>query len=257
MRYAASNPRMRAALLPLLLCTSSLLPCERALAQTDPSPTQAGSDARPSAAVELEAPQQARSPSPPDPTDYGAVATATRLARPLRQVASTVHVMPRQELDLNPGLTTDAVLRSEPSVATFRRSSSLTADPSAQGLNLRGVGPSGVSRSLVLLDGVPVNDPFAGSIYWRALPRLGLARAEIVPGGGSALYGSSALSGVVQLFSRDTRAQAFEGDFSYGSFDTFWLTGRGAGRNARLPAGKQARRVDRSTRQDTSAVARR
>ncbi|HEX6242795.1 MAG TPA: TonB-dependent receptor, partial [Polyangiales bacterium] len=177
------------------------------------------------------APEASASPNNDAAADYGAVATATRLARPARLVAATVSVIPRQELDLSPNLTTDAVLRSVPSVATFRRSTSLAADPSAQGLNLRGVGPSGVSRSLVLLDGVPANDPFAGSIYWRSLPRLGLDRAEIVPGGGSALYGSSALSGVVQLFSRDPRVRAFEGDLSYGSLNTWWLNARAAGGN--------------------------
>ncbi|HTU58797.1 MAG TPA: TonB-dependent receptor plug domain-containing protein, partial [Polyangiales bacterium] len=90
------------------------------------------------------------------PAEYSAVAAATRLARPLRQVSAAVTVISRAELDQNPALSSDSVLRSVPSLATFRRSTSLTADPSAQGLNLRGVGPSGVSRSLVLLDGVPV-----------------------------------------------------------------------------------------------------
>jgi iron complex outermembrane receptor protein len=161
--------------------------------------------------------------------EYGAVATATRLARPARLVAASVTVIPTRELTLHPGQTTDAVLRTAPALATFRRSSSLVADPSSQGLNLRGVGPSGVSRSLVLLDGAPVNDPFAGSIYFRALPRLGLERAEIVPGGGSALYGSSALSGVVQLISRDTRTRALEGELSYGSMNTWQLAARAAG----------------------------
>lgn len=160
---------------------------------------------------------------------YKAVATATRLARPLAQSAAAVTVIPRAEIDLNPTLATDSLLRSVPSLATFRRSTSLTADPSAQGVNLRGVGPSGVSRSLVLLDGVPVNDPFAGSVYFRGLPRLGIERAEIVPGGGSALYGSSALSGVVQLVSRDTRQRALEADVSYGSLQTWFAAAHAAG----------------------------
>jgi outer membrane receptor protein involved in Fe transport len=159
--------------------------------------------------------------------EYGAVATATRLPRPLSSVPATVTVLRREELDANPALTTDGALRIVPSVMTFRRSTSLTADPSSQGLNLRGVGPSGVSRTLVLVDGVPANDPFAGSIYWRALPRLGLDRIEIVPGGGSALYGSAALSGVVQLISRST-APSFDADALYGRFNTLQLAARGA-----------------------------
>jgi outer membrane receptor protein involved in Fe transport len=130
------------------------------------------------------------------------VITATRLPRPLRDVPDTVIVLPREELDRSPAAELDGVLRSVPSAATFRRTSSLVSDPSAQGLNLLGLGPSGVSRSLLLLDGLPVNDPFGGWIYWRSLPKLGIERIEVAPGGSSALYGSYALGVVVQMFSR-------------------------------------------------------
>ncbi|HEY6880256.1 MAG TPA: TonB-dependent receptor [Polyangiales bacterium] len=170
---------------------------------------------------------QTTTEAPATEPEYGAVATATRLPRPAGTVPATVTVLRREEIDQNPALTTDALLRSVPSVMTFRRSTSLTADPSSQGLNLRGVGPSGVSRTLVLVDGVPANDPFGGSIYWRALPRLGVDHIEIVPGGGSALYGSAALAGVVQLFSR-SYAPRFEADALYGSLNTLSLAARGA-----------------------------
>lgn len=159
--------------------------------------------------------------------EYGAVATAARLARPLREEPASVTVLSREEIALHPILTTDALLRSLPSALTFRRNVSLVADPSAQGLNLRGVGPSGVSRTLVLVDGVPANDPFSGSIYWRAPPRLGIGRIEVVPSGSSALYGSSALAGVVQLLSRPVTT-SYEGETSYGSFHTFHFAARAA-----------------------------
>jgi outer membrane receptor protein involved in Fe transport len=173
-------------------------------------------------------------PPPPEPpasgpllpvaaaTDFKARATATRTpdARPS---TATVTRVDRVAIDRSPALTTDGVLRSLPSVATFRRSSSLVADPSSQGLNLRGLAPSGVSRTLVLIDGIPANDPFGGWVYWRALPRLGLDHIEVVPGGGSALYGSAALGGVVQLFARPPSQQGVELDASYGSLDTLAL----------------------------------
>jgi outer membrane cobalamin receptor len=113
----------------------------------------------------------------------------------------------------------DEALRSDPSFATFRRSSSLVADPSSQGVNLRGVGPSGVSRALVLEDGVPLNDGFGGWVYWGSVPRLSLDRVEIAPGASSALYGSSALGGVVQLISRPIADRA-ELELQGGSFGT-------------------------------------
>jgi outer membrane receptor protein involved in Fe transport len=170
------------------------------------------------------------------------VVTATRLPRPQREVPATVVVMPRRELEASPLLTVDALLRTLPSAATFRRSSSLVADPSSQGLNLRGVGPSGVSRSLVLLDGVPVNDPFGGWVTWRALPRLGLERIEVVPGGGSALWGSAALGGVVQLVSRalPEAGGALDADASYGLLQTLHAGARAAAGAGRVRGGLEA-----------------
>lgn len=185
------------------------------------APTQAERDA-----------EAAGTPPPEDkPSEVrGTVVTATRLARPVRDVPTTVIVLPRAELERSPTLTQDALLRTVPSAATFRRTSSLVSDPTAQGLNLRGLAPSGVSRSLVLMDGVPVNDPFGGWVYWRALPRLGLERVEVVPSGGSALYGSAALGGVVQLVSRPIDGRSIEGDVAVGLLGTGLFAARVADR---------------------------
>jgi outer membrane receptor protein involved in Fe transport len=130
------------------------------------------------------------------------VVTGTRTPRPVRDAAEAVTVLPRAELERSATKTVDELLRGVPSFGVFRRSSSVVADPSSQGVNLRGIGPSGVSRSLVLVDGVPANDPFGGWVYWRAIPRMGIERIEVVPGGGSAVYGNYALGGVTQVFSR-------------------------------------------------------
>ncbi|AKF83906.1 ligand-gated channel protein [Myxococcus fulvus 124B02] len=165
----------------------------------------------------------------PDSTSR-TVVTGTRLPRPIRDVPATTVVLPREEIDRSPTLTQDTLVRSLPSVATFRRTPSLVSDPTAQGLNLRGLAPSGVARTLVLLDGVPVNDPLGGWVFWRSLPRLGLERIEVVPGGGSALYGSSALGGVVQLISRPITGPALDADVSYGNRGTGLVAARGAQR---------------------------
>src|SRR5437667_4841172 len=148
------------------------------------------------------------------------VVTATRTPRPIRDVAAVVIVVPRAELERSPAKTLDELLPLVPSLGLFRRSSSLAADPSSQGVTLRGVGPSGVSRSLVLVDGIPANDPFGGWVYWRAIPRLGIERLEVVPGGGSALYGNYALSGVSQVVSRPIVSQSVQASGEYGSFSS-------------------------------------
>jgi outer membrane receptor protein involved in Fe transport len=189
-----------------------------------------------------EPPQGAAEPPPASAvaepaTPHGTVVTATRLPRPVRDVPATVIVLPRSEIDRSPSLTQDSLLRTVPSAATFRRTASLVSDPTAQGLNLRGLAPSGVSRSLVLVDGIPANDPFGGWVYWRSLPRLGIDRIEVVPSGGSALYGSAALGGVVQIFSRPiTERLSLEGDVAYGLLGTGQLAARAAHRWGRVGA---------------------
>lgn len=93
----------------------------------------------------------------------------------------------------------DDVLREVPGFSLFRRTSSWTANPTTQGASLRGLSASGSSRVLVLADGVPLNDPFGGWVYWDRVPRSAIERIETVRGGG-ALYGPDAIAGVIQLF---------------------------------------------------------
>ncbi len=133
------------------------------------------------------------------------VVTAGRTPQGPDTVAATLRVLPADTLRHTPATTLDAALRSVPGFSLFRRSDSLSANPTAQGVSLRGLGPSGASRSLLLLDGVPLNDPFGGWVAWSKLPREGLARAEIVPGGGATAWGNAALGGVLQLFSLPLR----------------------------------------------------
>ncbi len=145
------------------------------------------------------------------------VVTSARSPEPAAQATGPVTVVPGAEIERAKSL--DEALRRDPSFAVFRRSSSLVADPSSQGVNLRGIGPSGVSRALVLEDGVPLNDGFGGWMYWGSVPRLGIERVEIAPGASSALYGSSALGGVIQVLTRPIEDRA-ELELQGGAFGT-------------------------------------
>jgi iron complex outermembrane receptor protein len=155
------------------------------------------------------------------------VVTGTRTPRRVRDVAEAVTVLPRTEIDRSPTKTVDELLRGVPSFGLFRRTSSVVADPSAQGVNLRGIGPSGVSRSLVLVDGIPANDPFGGWVYWRAIPRTGIERVEVVPGGASALYGNYALGGVTQVISRPI-SRSVAASTECGTYESCLAGGRAA-----------------------------
>lgn len=85
----------------------------------------------------------------------------------------------------------------------FRRSDSRSANPSAQGVTLRALGGNASSRALVLLDGVPMTDPFFGYVPLSALAPEGLGGVRVTRGGGSGPFGAGALAGTIELTSAD------------------------------------------------------
>jgi len=128
--------------------------------------------------------------------------------------------MTQKEINLSGALTIDDVLRQVPGFSLFRRSGGLTANPTAQGVSLRGVGANGASRAVVLLDGVPLNSPFGGWVYWNRLPRVAVQSARIYNGGTSDLYGSGALGGVINLDTKTTPATFLDFEASGGNNTT-------------------------------------
>ncbi|MDP1630491.1 MAG: TonB-dependent receptor [Caulobacter sp.] len=96
----------------------------------------------------------------------------------------------------------DAALTLVPGVQLFRRTSSAAANPTTQGITVRAIAGSGAGRSLVTLDGVPLNDPFGGWVIWSGLPPAAVEGALVVRGAGSGPYGAGALTGTVQLAER-------------------------------------------------------
>lgn len=102
-----------------------------------------------------------------------------------------------------PGTNIDDRLRNVPGFSLFRRSSSVVANPTTQGVSLRGIGSSGASRTLVLWDGIPANDPFGGWVYWTRFAPEELARVEVSRGASTSLFGDRALGGAIHLFSRE------------------------------------------------------
>jgi len=146
--------------------------------------------------------------------------TATRIERRLADTAASVVVLSSEELESTAAGTIDDAIRQVPGFSLFRRSGSRFANPTTQGVSLRGLGASGASRALVLADGIPLNDPFGGWVYWGQVPRLSLGRVEVLRGAGSDLYGSAALGGVVQLLRREPTEPALAVEASYGERET-------------------------------------
>jgi outer membrane receptor protein involved in Fe transport len=156
--------------------------------------------------------------------------TATRTETRLADTPASVVVLGREEIAATPAATADDMLRQVPGFTLFRRAGSRVANPTTQGVTLRGIGASGASRAAVLDDGIPLNDPFGGWVYWGRISRLSLERVEVMRGGGSHLYGSGAMGGVVQFFRRrdpSTLAELAGGTQSTESASAFIVIPRG------------------------------
>lgn len=125
------------------------------------------------------------------------VVSATRSPEPLARIPASATVLTREQIERTPfreGHQADDLLRYVPDVQPSNLSSRYN-HPTAQAVSLRGLGNR---RALVLLDGVPLNDGFGGWINWGMVPNT-IERIEVVPGGGSNLYGTWAMGGVIHL----------------------------------------------------------
>jgi outer membrane receptor protein involved in Fe transport len=149
--------------------------------------------------------------------------TVTAYRTPIGSLESPASTRELSQTALNStaSITLDGKMRQLPGVELFRRSSSLVANPSSQGLSLRALGSTAASRTLITEDDVPLNDPFAGWIHWQEQPELSIDRIELVRGGASDLYGSSAIGGVVSVVPVRPTAGVAELRSSYGAEGTY------------------------------------
>ena len=129
--------------------------------------------------------------------------------QPLRETpaaaAYDVTVLTREALTRAASGRIEDVLSGVAGFQQFRRSDSRSSNPSAQGVTLRALGGNATSRSLVLLDGVPMADPFFGYIPLSALAPERLAAVRVTRGGGSGAFGAGAVAGTIELESAGPR----------------------------------------------------
>jgi iron complex outermembrane receptor protein len=153
----------------------------------------------------------------PGPQSETVTVTPARIEQPLGAVPASVNIIDREDIQNSPAVIADDVLRQSPTFSLFRRTSAISANPTAQGVSLRSIGPSGVSRSLVMVDNVPFNDPFGGWVNWTRMPLLSVDRFEMVNNSTSNLYGNYAMGGVINLVSRAPQRRTIEVKPEYGS----------------------------------------
>ncbi len=159
------------------------------------------------------------------------VVTASRGSSSLSasELPASTTVLKREQILASPGRTLDELLREVAGVQ-LPPLNSLSSFPVNPSVALRGVGlGDNGTRTLVLLNGIPVNGAFFGNIFWNRIPKNDIERIEIVRGSSSSVFGSLAIGGVISIFTRtpgsETRAtvdlrggsdSTYAGDFSLG-----------------------------------------
>ena len=123
-------------------------------------------------------------------------------ATPAAPAYTTIELEREQIVSSASGRLED-VLSSVAGFQQFRRSDSRSSNPSAQGVTLRALGGNATSRAQMLLDGVPLADPFFGYIPFSAIAPERLESIRVTRGGGSGPFGAGALAGTIELESAD------------------------------------------------------
>lgn len=125
-----------------------------------------------------------------------------------------------EDISDTPGVQLDDRLRMVPGFSLYRRTSSEVANPTTQGISLRGIGSTGASRTLVLFDGVPFNDPFGGWVYWTRFTPEDIERVEVSRGASTSLFGNLALGGAINIFPPETIQRHISAGAEAGTQDT-------------------------------------
>jgi iron complex outermembrane receptor protein len=148
------------------------------------------------------------------------VVTATRAETPVENLPVSVTVITRQDIEKMPAKTVDEVLNKAAGLQV-KRNKGLANTGSHTTVYMRGTGET--SRVLVLKDGIPLNMAYTGSVdVWNTISLENIEKIEIVRGASSALYGSSAMGGVINIITKKpSKKPSGSVEIQGGSFDTY------------------------------------
>ena len=149
------------------------------------------------------------------------VVSALRAPASVGEVPINVTTVTRRELRLSAAETLQDILQEVPGLNFRFPFQAAVAHPSWQAVTLRGLGGTAASRTLVLVDGVPLNDPYFGWVRWSQVPVEAIERIEIVRGGATVSWGSQSLAGVVHVITRSAGRGGFSAGLQGGSLSTF------------------------------------
>jgi iron complex outermembrane receptor protein len=154
------------------------------------------------------------------------VITATRTQKNINELPSSVRLITAEQIKEMPSTAIDDLLRTEANINVDRKNGIFSKNAS---VNMRGLNSS--ARTLVMLDGVPLNKADGGGVNFNRINTESVERIEVIKGPGSAMYGGNAMGGVINVITKDIEDKpAGSVKLSAGSCNTqgaqVWLSGR-------------------------------
>ncbi len=147
-----------------------------------------------------------------------AVITGTKTLRNIKEVPGRISIIKSEAIDFSPAQQVDDILRYTTGLNVNRSTGIYSQRPM---VTLRGLSGDEQSRTLVLMNGVPINTSDEGGVNWNRINQHDIQRIEIFKGPGSSLYGNNAMGGVINIITKKPRnPQEIFGGISYGTFNT-------------------------------------
>lgn len=144
------------------------------------------------------------------------VVTATKNERNIKDIPNRIEVINQKKIEVFAGNTVDDYLRSFTGVNVDRFSGIYSKSAS---ITLRGL--NSAQRTLILIDGIPMNKTDGGSINWNRIDPENVEKIEVIKGPVSALYGSNGMSGVVNIITKEpSKLNGGDVSVSYGTYNT-------------------------------------
>jgi outer membrane receptor protein involved in Fe transport len=173
-----------------------------------------------------------------DPQQMPAVTVTAGRGTDIEKLDVSTTVITREQIQVMPQTSLDQIVNRIPGVWSPTIPTG-QLHPTGQPFNIRGFGSSTTINTLVMVDGVPINDPYFRTVDWSQVSKASIERIEVIRGGGAtSLWGNMAMGGVVNIITREPSRTGIYLDANYGSYNTF--NGEGYGSmifNDKLKAG--------------------
>jgi outer membrane receptor protein involved in Fe transport len=139
----------------------------------------------------------------------------------LEKLDVSTSVLTREQVRAMPETGVDQIVNKIPGIWTFTIPTG-QLHPTGQPFNIRGFGTSTTINTLVMIDGVPMNDPYFRTVDWSQVAKESVQSIEVIRGGGAtSLWGNMAMGGIVNIITKEPTRTGATGDASYGSYNSF------------------------------------